>query len=76
MPNNNPNWKYPIYAIGAAIGLIVGFLSAHLYTRAVEENSSGVVPQVEASDAFRLGLAAVALVRQITDLGARGEPKR
>jgi len=74
--SNVPNWKMPIYAIGAAIGLALGFLTAHLYTQAVEEKHSGIVPQVEAGDVFRLGLAALAFMRQITDLAARGEPER
>ncbi len=70
------NWKTPFYAIGAIIGLVIGFLAAHMYTQAVEENHNGIVPQVETSDVFRLGLAAVALMRQITDLGAKDAPKR
>ncbi len=75
-PNNNTNWRVPIYAIGAVIGLALGFLSAHLYAQSVEENHGvGVRPQVETGDMFRLGLAAVALMRQITDLGARGQSK-
>ncbi len=72
----NDNWKMPLYAIGAVIGLIIGFLAAHMYTQAVEENHGGNLPQVETQDAFKLGLAAVALIRQVTDLGAKGAPKR
>lgn len=70
------DWKVPFYAIGAVIGLVLGFLAAHMYTQAVDENHGGVMPKVETQDAFKLGLAGVALLRQITDLAAKGNSKR
>jgi hypothetical protein len=67
------NWKMTAYLAGGAIGLLTGLAAAHLYARAAEENSArGALPaKIETADAFKLGLALVALVRQITDLGAR-----
>ncbi len=70
---NDNNWKPIVYLAGGAVGLVTGLVAAHLYTRTAEENrlSDGVPNRVEAGDAFRLGLATLALVRQISDLAIR-----
>jgi hypothetical protein len=67
------NWKMTTYLAGGVIGLLTGLAAAHLYARAAEENNAaGALPaKIETADAFKLGLALVALIRQITDLGAR-----
>ena len=70
------DWKSLVYLIGGAIGIVVGLLSAHLYTRAVEENNDGEQPQLGTGDVFALGMATLALVRHVTDLGARGNNRR
>ncbi len=73
---NTKNWKPVVYLAGSAVGLLTGLVAAHLYARTAEENrlSDGVPNRIEAGDAFRLGLATLALVRQISDLAIR-EPK-
>ncbi len=73
---NNKNWKAIVYLAGGAIGLATGVVAAHLYARTAEENrlTDGVPTRIEAGDAFRLGLATLALVRQISDLAVR-EPQ-
>ncbi len=70
---NDNNWKPVVYLAGGALGLVTGLVAAHLYARTAEENrlTDGVKNQIEAGDAFRLGLATLALVRQISDLGIR-----
>ncbi len=67
------NWKPTVYLAGGALGLLTGLAAAHLYARTAEENrlSDGVPNRIEAGDAFRLGLATLALVRQISDLAIR-----
>ena len=73
------NWKTMAYLAGGAVGLVTGLAAAHMYARAAEENNAvGMVPaKIETADAFKLGLAVVALVRQISDLGARKpDPER
>lgn len=76
-PAAHSNWKMPLYLIGAAIGALLGFLSAHLYARSAEENNSGQPPKpLSTADLFRLSLAAIALLRQISDLGVRRDGKR
>lgn len=69
----NNNWKTTAYLAGGALGLLTGLAAAHLYARAAEGNNAvGAVPaKIETADAFKLGLAVVALVRQISELGAR-----
>lgn len=61
----------PVYIIGAIFGLIVGFIAAHMYVQSVEEHNAGVRPKLETGDALKLGITAVTVLRQITDLGAR-----
>jgi len=68
---NNQEWKSLAYVVGLIGGLVIGLLSAHLYTQAVEENQDGERPKVGVGEVFMLGTAALALIRQVTDLGAR-----
>ncbi len=73
---DDKNWKTTIYLAGGAAGLLTGLIAAHLYARTAEENRlpNGVPSQLEPAEAFRLGLATLALVRQISDLAIR-KPK-
>ena len=70
--NENGNWKPITYLIGAVVGLVMGLTAAHMYSRAAEENGEDGLPaRIETGDAFKIGLAAVALIRQISALGAK-----
>jgi hypothetical protein len=70
--NKDNNWKNITYVTGAALGLVTGLAAAHLYTRAAEENSTDGKPgKIESGDAFKIGLATVTLIRQISSLGAK-----
>ena len=73
--NNNSGWKSVIYLIGGAFGIITGLAAAHLYTRSAEANlppgQTVMERTIKPMDALKLGIAIVALVRQISDLGAR-----
>lgn len=70
MSNSNSDWKFQTYLTGSLIGLFVGIIAAHLYTRAVEESKSGNAPdRLKANDMVKLGLSTLGLVRQITELG-------
>jgi len=55
---------------GGAAGLLVGLLAARLYIRAAEENQKLNPGRIGTMDALRLAVALLAIVRQITDLGA------
>jgi len=74
MTNDEPKWKSITYVTGAALGLVMGIAAAHLYSQAAEENNTDGKPgKIDAGDAFKIGLAAVTLVRQISALGAKRE---
>lgn len=66
------------YVIGAAIGLLVGLLSAYLYNRAASDY--GPLPdgrnRVQTGEVLGLGLALLGVVRQIAEMGRGPEPKK
>ena len=75
MSNNLPvksEDKTQLYITGALLGLLVGLLSAHLYGRAVEENthSGTAATDLSSSDLVKLGLLLLGIVRQITEFGS------
>ncbi|PJF36580.1 MAG: hypothetical protein CUN49_04615 [Candidatus Thermofonsia Clade 1 bacterium] len=76
-PASRRNWKTSAYVIGSLLGALLGFLSAHFYTRSAEENNNGQPPKpISTADLFRLSLAAIALLRQISDLGVNRNTRR
>lgn len=69
---NENNRKTVTYVLGAALGLGVGLVTAHLYSRAEEENHpEGTPSKVGTMDLFKVALTAIGLMRQITEVGAR-----
>jgi hypothetical protein len=71
------NWKTTTLLTGGVVGLVAGLAAAYMYVRTAEENNTeGVPTKLETSDVFQLGLAAVALVRQISDLAVRPTDKK
>jgi hypothetical protein len=72
MPNKQPtSWKSQAYMAGAAIGALFGLLSAFMYTRAAEEDAQrmGKPNAASTGEIIGLGLAALAMVRQIAEMG-------
>lgn len=67
------NWKNQTYVIGGAVGALFGLIAAFLYARAAEEDATrnGGKPanQISTGEVVGLGLAALALIRQITEMG-------
>lgn len=76
----NQNFETGTYLAGGIVGLLAGLAAAHLYKRSAEQNRAvGTLPaKLELSDIFPIGLALVALIRQISDLAARSpdSPKK
>jgi hypothetical protein len=71
------NWRPITLLAGGALGLVTGLAAAYMYVRTAEENNTEGKPvKLETGDAFTIGLATVALVRQISDLAVRPQPKR
>lgn len=71
-------WKNQIYAAGLISGSIFGLLSAYMYARASEEDVSrlGHRQRISTGELLGLGLALLAVVRQITELGKGPERKK
>ena len=70
--NDGKSWKSQVYVIGAAVGSLLGLVSAYLYARAAEEEAErkgGKPDKIPTSQLLTLGLAALGLIRQITELG-------
>ncbi len=77
--SSTPNWKSQVYMIGAAIGALFGLASAYMYTRAAEEDvgrNGGKPNRASTGEVIGLGLAALAMVRQITEMGKSPNKKR
>jgi hypothetical protein len=72
-PHND--WKPRVYLSGGLFGLLVGLMAAYFYARASEESAPDQPSRIKTMDALKLGVALLALVRQITDLGADGGKK-
>jgi hypothetical protein len=72
-------WKAQVYAVGAAGGIIFGMLASYLFTRAAGENmerEDWAPEPIPTGQLIALALAALAMVRQIAELGSPGSPKK
>jgi hypothetical protein len=71
-PDKQPTqWKTQTYTLGALFGALFGFLAAYLYARAAEEEAGrGGKPKPPGTgEMIGLGLAALGLIRQISEMG-------
>ena len=69
---NQTNWKSEIYIVGAALGLAFGAIAAYLFARAAEEDAEkngGKANKIQTKQLVSLSMAALTLVRQITEMG-------
>lgn len=64
------SWKTRVYAVGAVTGLAAGLLSAYLFARAAEESDNLAPQRIKTMDALKLGVAVLAIIRQVTDLSS------
>jgi hypothetical protein len=72
-------WKAQVYAIGAAGGIIFGMLASYLFTRASSEameREDWAPEPVPTGQLIALALAALAMIRQIAELGSPASPKK
>jgi hypothetical protein len=74
-PHND--WKPQVYLSGGLVGLLIGLMAAYFYARASEESAPDKPSpaRIKTMDALKLGVSLLALLRQITDLGADGGKK-
>lgn len=73
------NWKSRVYIMGAAAGTLFGLVAAYLYARAAEENvdrATNSPRRASTGELIGLGLAALAMARQIAEMGKGPTKKR
>jgi hypothetical protein len=80
LPQNNKatNARTQSYIIGAAVGLLFGLLSAYMYNRAASDYGpmADGRNRVQTGEVLGLGLAALAMIRQVAEMGRGPEPKK
>ena len=69
------SWKTRVYLYGAVAGALFGLVTAYMFSRASEEDvaRTGQPVKMQPGDLISLGLAGLALVRQVTEMGRAGE---
>ena len=79
-PDKSREVQTQAYIVGAAAGLLFGLLSAYLYNRAAGDNPPAPLPdgrnRVSTGEVIGLGLALLAVIRQIAEMGKGPEPKK
>lgn len=65
----NQEWKPRLYAIGVALGALMGFVSAYLFARSAEEGEDGKPQPIPTSTLLGLFLAGLSFIRQIAESG-------
>jgi hypothetical protein len=76
---NSSAWKSQAYIKGVAAGALLGLVAAYMYSRAAEEDAQrngGAPNSVSTGEVIGLGLAALAMVRQIAEMGKGPAKKR
>jgi len=65
------NWRLRVYVTWSGVGLMFGVVAAYFYTRAAQEHAlrDGKPPRAGTGQLLGLLLAAVAAIRQISELG-------
>lgn len=77
-PLNAPKARPQRLIVGSIIGTLFGLLGAYFYSRAVEDDVRQHGTQrnpVSTGEIIGLGLAVLALLRQVSEMG-RSEPKK
>ncbi len=72
-------WRSQTYITGVAAGALFGLLAAYMYSRAAEEDvqrNGGSPGKASTGEVIGLGLAALAMVRQIAEMGKGPAKKR
>lgn len=62
------NWKTKLLITGAAIGALLGLVTAYLLARTAEETKGGP-PSVTTVDALKASIGLVGIIRSIASLG-------
>lgn len=62
----NLNWRTKAFLVGGAVGAVLGLSAAYIYVNSVEKE--GGQPEVQPGEVVGIGLALLAVLRQIASL--------
>jgi hypothetical protein len=62
----NLNWRTKAFLVGGVVGAVLGLSAAYIYVNSVEKE--GVQPEIQPAEAVGIGLALLAILRQIANL--------
>jgi len=62
----NLDWRTKAFLVGGAVGAVLGLSAAYIYVNSVEKE--GVQPELQPAEAVGIGLALLAVLRQIANL--------
>ena len=63
---NNLSWRSKAFLVGGAVGALFGLGAAYIYVNSVDKK--GTQPEIQPSEAVGIGLALLAVLRQIASL--------
>lgn len=66
--NRPGSWKTKVLLSGAAIGAVLGLLTAYLLARTSEETAGGP-PSIKTGDVLKASIGIIGIVRSIASLG-------
>ncbi|GAB4508641.1 MAG: hypothetical protein OHK0046_01650 [Anaerolineae bacterium] len=72
---DTPDWKTQTYMLGTLVGAGLGFLASYLFAKAADENpdTNGERPAIQTAQLLSLALAAIGIMRQISEMGKAGK---
>jgi hypothetical protein len=73
-PEGGMDWRTKAYLVGGLVGTLVGVGAAYLYVSSAEQQDER--PKMQAGEAVGIGLAILALLRQIAGLPDEGKSKK
>jgi hypothetical protein len=62
----NLDWRTKAFLIGGGVGAVLGLSAAYIYVNSAEKE--GVQPELKPAEAVGIGLALLAVLRQIANL--------
>ncbi len=71
---NEMSWRTKTFLIGGMTGAVLGLCAAYLYVTSVERE--GAEPELQPSEAVGIGLALLAVLRQIATLHEGDKAKK